>query len=65
MPSQQIGAACKLDDMTLAVAETERLDPRETFQRPRQAGRRILPAGEQYERGLAFGTCAFNSLSMT
>ena len=44
-------AAGELDRMALAIVETERFDAREPLQRPGEAGRGILPAGEQHQRG--------------
>jgi hypothetical protein len=38
--------------MALPVIEPQRLDASETLQRPRQADRRILPAGEQDKRAI-------------
>ena len=45
-------ARVELDAMALRVVETQRLDASEAFERPRQAHRRIVPAGKQDERGL-------------
>ena len=50
-PVQQAVAAVKFDGMTLAVAESERFDVRKALQRPGEAGRGILSAGEQHQRG--------------
>ena len=44
------GAALELDPVALAVIEPDRLDRGKARQRPGEAGRRILPAGEQHER---------------
>src|SRR6266508_1394673 len=49
-------ASCiELGAMALAVIEADRFDPREPFERPGEAHRRILPAGEQHERSV--GAC--------
>ena len=45
-------ARLELDAVALRVVEAQRLDASEAFERPRQAHRRILPAGKQDERGL-------------
>src|SRR5215470_3351641 len=42
----------ELGAMALLVVEAYRLDASETLERPRQAHRRILPAGEQHERAV-------------
>ena len=41
---EDILAAFEFDAVTLAVVEADGLDARETIQRPRKAGRRILAA---------------------
>jgi hypothetical protein len=38
---------CEFDGVPLAVVETNRLDARETLQRPGKANRRVLPAREE------------------
>ena len=38
--------------MALVVVEADGLDAREALERPGQADRRILPAGEQHQRGV-------------
>ena len=38
--------AFELDQVPLAVVEADRLDMRVAVQRPREAGRRVLPAGK-------------------
>jgi hypothetical protein len=38
--------------MALLIIEAERLDTSETLERPRQADRRILPAGKKDKRGV-------------
>jgi hypothetical protein len=50
-PVEQPVAARKLNGVALAVIKPERLDARETRQRPDEAGRGILSAGEQDQRG--------------
>src|SRR6516165_5992161 len=42
----------ELGAMALLVVEAHRLDANETLERPGQAYRRILPAGEQHQRAL-------------
>ena len=51
MPASRSVAAFELDGVALAVVEAERFDPRKALQRPGQAGRGILPAGKQHQRG--------------
>ena len=48
-------AGVELHSVLLAVVETDRLDRVEPVQRPGEARRRILPAGEEYERRLGHG----------
>jgi hypothetical protein len=45
---EQVIAALEFDDVALAVVETQRLDPRETVQRPGEAGRGVLSSGKQH-----------------
>src|SRR6185437_7645521 len=49
---EQAVPALQFDQMALAVIETKGLDPGKTLQRPCKAGRGILSAGEQHQRGL-------------
>ena len=44
------GALVELDAMSLAVIESNRLDPRMSIERQGKTGRRILAAGKQDER---------------
>jgi len=43
-------APVEFDPVALAVIEAERLYMREAIERPGEAGRRILAAGEQHQR---------------
>src|SRR5206468_3104761 len=49
--AQQGDAAFELDRVALAIVERHGLDDGEPVERPGEAGRRILPAREQHQRG--------------
>src|SRR6266481_7143544 len=48
---EQPAAAIEFDGVTLAIVETEHFDARKAPQRPCEAGRGILSAGEQHQGG--------------
>src|SRR5439155_12348032 len=49
-------ATVELDRVALAVAEADGLDAREIRERPREAGGRILAAGEEHQSLFAHGS---------
>ena len=49
MRSRMRGRTVEFDGVALAIVETNRLDTRETLQRPGKADRRVLPAREEHK----------------